>query len=248
MSDQSTFEKLSQPFDDVKWRLQSGNVNSRWGRCVAYIDSRQVMDRLDEVVGPENWCDQYHKEGDKWLCGISLRINDEWITKWDTGDESNTEGNKGQVSDSFKRAAVKWGIGRDLYAKDLVFVKVRPNKNNKPEIYDENKKTVYDVTTFINSGQYKNVKNNKQSQQNTAQQSQTGAQKKFDPNLPQHMAMVEKGVQSGMSSQKIMDGITRKYNLTFDDNAKQAVKNEVKKHQADFENGEEIAAAVKDEF
>ena len=92
-----------------KWRTGPGNTQ------LAYIDARDVMDLLDEVVGPENWQDSYELVGDKIIAGVGILANDNWVWKYDTGTESNIEEEKGMFSDAFKRAAVKWGVGRFLY-------------------------------------------------------------------------------------------------------------------------------------
>lgn len=92
-----------------KWRTGPGNTQ------LAYIDARDVMDLLDEVVGPENWQDSYELVGDKIIAGVGIFVNDKWVWKYDTGTESNIEEEKGMFSDAFKRAAVKWGVGRFLY-------------------------------------------------------------------------------------------------------------------------------------
>ena len=86
---------------------------------LSYVDARFVMDTLDEAVGPDNWQrDQRLGDGGKVSCGIGIRIDGEWIWKWDGAGETDIEGEKGSYSDSFKRAAVNWGIARDLYDKD----------------------------------------------------------------------------------------------------------------------------------
>jgi len=81
------------------------------------------MDRLDEVVGPENWKDEYAPGPDGGvICGLTLRLNGEWITKWDGADNTEFEAIKGGLSDAFKRAGYKWGIGRYLYKLESVWV------------------------------------------------------------------------------------------------------------------------------
>ena len=84
-----------------------------------YVDARYVMDVLDEGVGPDNW-QRTHVMGDggKVICCIAIRIDGEWITKCDGAGETAIEAEKGSFSDSFKRAAVSWGIARDLYDKE----------------------------------------------------------------------------------------------------------------------------------
>lgn len=107
-----------------KWRVQS--INDKGATCVAYIDSRQVQDLLDEICGPENWQSDYKEVKGNMFAGIGIYVTNavkapgQWIWKWDCGTESNTEKEKGEASDSFKRAAVKWGIGRFLYSLKIV--------------------------------------------------------------------------------------------------------------------------------
>jgi hypothetical protein len=113
---------LAAPFApaDIEWRLQSAgkNANGIWGKCLAYITNRAIMERLDKVCGPGNWKNEYRE----WtigtagvLCGLSIRIDEEWITKWDGAEQTDVEAMKGGLSAAMKRAAVQWGIGRYLY-------------------------------------------------------------------------------------------------------------------------------------
>jgi hypothetical protein len=98
------------PPSEVKKRQGPG------GRTLDYIDARFVMDRLDAAVGQENWQDKFEDlPNGSVRCGIGIRQKDGWVWKWDVGDVSDIEPVKGAHSDAFKRAAVKWGIGRDLY-------------------------------------------------------------------------------------------------------------------------------------
>ncbi|MGV3526510.1 MAG: Rad52/Rad22 family DNA repair protein [Candidatus Sericytochromatia bacterium] len=113
---------LQQQRPAYKWKVQE--VSQYGATCVAYIDARQVMHILDSVLGPANWQDHYREVAGKVYCDLSVRIeHDEWVTKSDCGTESNFEGEKGQASDAFKRAAVKWGVGRFLY--ELGAVRIR---------------------------------------------------------------------------------------------------------------------------
>lgn len=113
--------KLKEPFapSDVSWRIGQVGKNREgkiWAKVLAYIDNRNIQDRLDEVVGPENWRNEYTVgPAGGVLCGLSIRINNEWVTKWDGAENSDIEAVKGGLSDSMKRAAVQWGIGRYLY-------------------------------------------------------------------------------------------------------------------------------------
>ncbi len=115
------FEKLAAKFDpsDIEWRAGATNNEKTQALALAYITSRAVMNRLDEVVGPADWKDEYTKGPDGGiLCGMSIKINGEWVTKWDGAENTNIEGVKGGLSDAFKRAGYKWGIGRYLYDLD----------------------------------------------------------------------------------------------------------------------------------
>lgn len=102
--------------EDLKKELPYKTRPGSKGMELAYIDARQVMDCLDECVGAENWKDSYFLLGDTLFCTLSIKVDGEWIGKTDCGTESNSEAEKGQVSDAFKRAAVKWGVGRFLYS------------------------------------------------------------------------------------------------------------------------------------
>ena len=85
------------------------------GQQLAYIDARSVMKRLDDVMGIDGWQDSYKSIENRTICELSLKINGVWITKSDGAGDTKIEGAKGGISDSFKRAAVKFGIGRYLY-------------------------------------------------------------------------------------------------------------------------------------
>jgi Rad52/22 family double-strand break repair protein len=114
------FLRLAAPFadDDVQFKPQA--VKGNRALAIAYIDARAVMDRLDEVLGPANWQDEYHLLPDgAMLCKLSVRVDGEWIAKTDVGSPSDQpdggDRTKAAVSDALKRAAVKLGIGRYLY-------------------------------------------------------------------------------------------------------------------------------------
>lgn len=134
-------EKLAAPFDPVivSWRLGPTNRDKTKGMALAYIDARDVMRRLDEVCGPENWQDEYPwSDGKRVVCRIGIKIGytqpgqypDEWIWKADGAGDTDTEGEKGALSDAFKRAAVKWGIGRYLYDVDSPWVEIAQRGNS----------------------------------------------------------------------------------------------------------------------
>ena len=107
-----TREKLHALTQTIPYKTRTGHR----GAQLAYIDARDAMDLLDEVVGPENWQCDYKQVKNVVYCGIGINTDEAgWVWKWDAGDESNIEEEKGEASDSFKRAAVRWGIGRFLY-------------------------------------------------------------------------------------------------------------------------------------
>ena len=116
--------KLKEPFpeSDLEWRLQScGCKDGRfWGKALAYITSRAVQDRLDEVCGPDGWQTSIRREGDAYLCTLSIRVTHddgttEWLRREDGADSTDIEAVKGGISGAIKRAAVQVGIGRYLY-------------------------------------------------------------------------------------------------------------------------------------
>tara|TARA_R100000458_G_scaffold35575_1_gene32985 strand:- start:6254 stop:6949 length:696 start_codon:yes stop_codon:yes gene_type:complete len=131
-------EKLSHPFDtqEVKWRVGSTNTNKTSGIALAYVDARVVMERLDDVIGSLNWEDQYTETAKgRIICSISIKDSDgNWITKSDGAGSTTFEGEKGAISDAFKRAAVKWGIGRYLYNLDSPWVKIEKNRIPNTEL------------------------------------------------------------------------------------------------------------------
>jgi len=96
---------------------------------LAYITARAIQKRLDDVCGPENWRVEEPRIIDingksAFAVGISIRIGDEWITKWDVAEPTNVEPAKGGFSGGMKRAGAQWGIGRYLYHLDETFAKV----------------------------------------------------------------------------------------------------------------------------
>ena len=104
------------PLDDIEFRVGAMSADKTKALALAYITSRALMDRLDTIMGPENWQDEYKAGPDGGVsCGLSLRINDEWIQKWDVASNTDIEPVKGGVTDAFKRACYKWGLARYLY-------------------------------------------------------------------------------------------------------------------------------------
>lgn len=132
------------------WKVQTGKRGAAGGWCVAYIDARDVMQILDEVVGPGCWKDEYSPmapDCSTVIGRVSIKVDNEWVTKEDIGTHSDTEAEKGAFSDAFKRAAVKWGIGRFLYDLEMVWVDF--DGEGKP--MGKNKVRIKDLTKYINS-------------------------------------------------------------------------------------------------
>ena len=126
MTNEEIFEKLSEKFpaESIEWRIsQSGKKANGdiWARCLAYITNRAIQDRLDAVFTPFGWRNEFREWKGGQLCGISVKYDGEWITKWDGAQDTQFESMKGGISGSMKRAAVQWGIGRYLYNLDEAF-------------------------------------------------------------------------------------------------------------------------------
>ncbi len=123
---------LALPFapEDLEWRIQTTSKDKTRGMAVPYVTNRAIQTRLDEVCGPDNWYNDFkpwHANGKKesQLCGIAIHFEGKgFITKWDGAEDSDIESVKGGLSDSMKRAAVQWGIGRVLYNMDSVWVDI----------------------------------------------------------------------------------------------------------------------------
>ena len=117
--------KLDTPLtiDQVDFRVQSINKGG-YVTVLVYKDARVDMDRLDAVYGVHGW--QRHHTRDNHNCIVSVWDSDkkQWIEKEDVGSESSTEKDKGLASDSFKRACVNLGIGRELYAYPNISIKL----------------------------------------------------------------------------------------------------------------------------
>lgn len=103
-----------------------GSVKQNGLTLLLYKDARADMDLLDETVGPDNWQRQHEVINGNLFCNVGIwkQRGDygEWVWKQDVGVESNTEKEKGQASDAFKRACVNWGLGRELYTAPFIWI------------------------------------------------------------------------------------------------------------------------------
>lgn len=109
-------------------KLKANEIEVRVGggsSLLLYKTSRVDMIILDEVFGPMNWTCDYKEVKGNMYCGIGIRenANEPFVWKWDCGTESNMEAEKGEASDSFKRAGFKVGIGRELYTAPRITYK-----------------------------------------------------------------------------------------------------------------------------
>lgn len=123
-------QALTAPFanGDIEWRVSVTTRDKERGLAVPYVTNRAIQNRLDDTVGIDGWQNEFvpWKDGKAQLCGISIYFaqQKQWLTKWDGADDSDFESVKGGLSDSMKRAAVEWGIGRYLYGMTQVWVRI----------------------------------------------------------------------------------------------------------------------------
>lgn len=141
------YKALQAPFqtDEVRWRVGSKAQDGSKGQPFAYIDARSVFNRLDAVTGGFGWQCNYSHAGDKTfktICnlGIYMPLGPHaapiseaqwgWIWRADGAGDTDFEGDKGAISDAFKRAAVRFGIGRYLYDMPFMWVKLEKKGNS----------------------------------------------------------------------------------------------------------------------
>lgn len=135
--------------DEIECRI--GTVSEKGISLLLYKDARADMKILDEVFGSMNWQRKHEVIGGNLYCTVSVwdAKKEQWISKMDVGTESNTEKTKGQASDSFKRACICLGIGRELYTTPFIWIssdKVRIEKRQDGKFYTQGKFTVRDIS------------------------------------------------------------------------------------------------------
>lgn len=135
----------SEIMDNIKIRpLRADEIDVRIGQekkennvgvaasFLLYKDARCDMRILDELFTPFGWQREHKELKGTIYCGVSVRDeNGEWVAKWDAGSESNVEKEKGEASDSFKRACFNWGIGIELYTAPFIWVKYKQGENGR---------------------------------------------------------------------------------------------------------------------
>lgn len=149
----SLLTELKKPIP-AQWRVQSFSKHKPQATVMAYIDARDAMEMLDNhaIFG---WHREHYVVDGKVYCKVGIVMPDGSI-QWrsDCGTESNTDAEKGQSSDSFKRACVNFGIGRFLYDLEIQYITADAKKegNNYPNCIDEKGQKIWDLTTYINNG------------------------------------------------------------------------------------------------
>ena len=126
--------KINTPLDitEIDFRVQSVNKGG-YATILAYKDARVDMKRLDDVYGVEGWQKKYELIDNHLFCSVGIYSENfgQWIWKQDVGTESNTEKEKGEASDAFKRACFNLGIGRELYEYPLIQIQLNDTEFDK---------------------------------------------------------------------------------------------------------------------
>lgn len=125
--------------DEIECRV--AQASAKGVALLLYKDARCDMNILDETVGAFNWKREHSRENRNCVVSIWDDGKGQWISKEDTGTESNTEAQKGLASDSFKRACFNWGIGRELYTAPFIWINaedcnINPRSDGKYTCYD----------------------------------------------------------------------------------------------------------------
>jgi hypothetical protein len=138
-------EELRQPLtlDQIDFRVQSVNRGG-YALILAYKDARVDINRLTNVCGALGWKREHTRDNKNCIVSVWDDERKHWVSKEDTGTESNTEQQKGLASDSFKRACFNWGIGIELYDYPMIKVKL---KDKEWELKEKNGKK-YATTTY----------------------------------------------------------------------------------------------------
>ena len=135
--------------DEIDVRVAT--ITSKGFSLLLYKDARCDMNILDETVGAMNWQRTHIRENANCIVSLWDKEKNQWVSKEDTGTESNTEKEKGLASDSFKRACFNWGIGRELYTSpfiwvsDLNYIKTNP-KTQKQTVTERFKVSAIEIT------------------------------------------------------------------------------------------------------
>ncbi|MES5957313.1 Rad52/Rad22 family DNA repair protein [Bacillus fungorum] len=161
------------PLEQLGWKItHTFEIQGRFFAYIApFVDARAIQDRFDEVFGIDKWQVSYEKWGEKATkCTISVFLNERWISKEDGSEESDYNAVKGGFSNSLKRAAVLWGVGRYLYNIKPHKVELTTRSYNSNSIYVSYQKKGYYFTppTML---QLKNKQGSSQKEPSNAQPS-----------------------------------------------------------------------------
>lgn len=127
--------------DEIECRIGQISRDGKGLSLLLYKDARCDMNILDETFGPMNWQRRHLRDNANCVVSIWDEEKKQWIDKEDTGTESNTEAEKGLASDSFKRACVNVGIGRELYTSPFIWIPAELCNISGNKCYDK-----FDVT------------------------------------------------------------------------------------------------------
>jgi hypothetical protein len=121
--------------------VRQAQLSDKGCSVLLYKDARCDMNILDETVGSEGWQRKHYDCKGNLFCSVGIKCGEIWVWKDDCGSESNVEKEKGEASDSFKRACFNWGIGRELYTSPFLWIPVAKLKldvkNGKNVTYDK---------------------------------------------------------------------------------------------------------------
>jgi hypothetical protein len=123
--------------DEVECRIGQVNKQGKGLTLLLYKDARCDMNILDETVGAESWQREHYECKGNMYCKVGIWCDAQWVWKSDCGTESNTEAEKGEASDSFKRACVNWGIGRELYTAPFIWIPADKCRIENGKCYDK---------------------------------------------------------------------------------------------------------------
>lgn len=129
---------------EIDCRIQSVHKEGKGLILLLYKDARVDQNILDETVGAENWQREHYECKGNLFCRVGIDTNalaenavPRWVWKADCGVESNTEAQKGEASDSFKRACFNWGIGRELYTSPFIWIPADKCSIKNGKCYDK---------------------------------------------------------------------------------------------------------------
>ena len=143
-------ELLNKPIlaTEIEWKIQSYTKDKTKTIIVPYITNRCVLDRFDQAFG-YGWQSEFREVEGGFICSISIKVGDEWIKREDAANRTKIEPLKGGISDSMKRAAHQWGLGRNLYDYPKVMI-----KGEVKYLDDKTLQRLHKMTEAINDGKF----------------------------------------------------------------------------------------------